>query len=91
MLIDSGQEQEDENGVVNNEASIEQPKSPQRKRKKVHEPMFNCPMCDKKFPETQINEHAFSCNAEPTRESRSQIKEYAFSYFVFKTIVYRSH
>ena len=76
MCIKSDDENDGQDNNMINEANSEEAQAPQRKRKKMEEPMFNCPMCDRKFIESEINQHAFTCNAEPLRESRSQTKRY---------------
>ena len=80
MHIESDDEDNGQDNIII-EADSEEAQAPQRKKKKMEEPMFNCPMCDRKFIESEINQHAFTCNAEPFHESRSQAKRYfAFNF-----------
>ena len=72
----SDQEEAGDNEGKIAEENNEEPRAPQRKRKKVEDPLFSCPMCDRKFVESEINQHAFTCNAEPLYESRSRTNGY---------------
>jgi len=72
LLPEFDQEEAGDNEGKIAEENNEEPRAPQRKRKKVEDPLFSCPMCDRKFVESEINQHAFTCNAEPLYESRSR-------------------
>ena len=74
LVITSDQKEGAQDKDIASEPDDDQPKAPQRKRKKIEEPMFSCPMCGMKFIESEINQHAFTCNPEPKRESRSQAR-----------------